>query len=396
MRNKLQKENTLFTILFILYTGALFYLFYQQCTQIDTGIYFSDMKAYLQEISGQESGYSFPYPVFFGLSKLLTCVLPLPLSVSLVLSLLNSTSVLVTYRYFQSILKDKHMWYLLSTLATFIVFLVSMIYFSFGETVSESWGTRYLGVFSPNPFHNATYLATRPFSILLLLQYVRMIKDYDSCKGKDIALMALYLLLSTLTKPSFVFVFAPIMAISMLVKWIGKKFHWNQTDFAIFISALPTVFVLFFQFYIVFQQGTGGNLKLGPGKCWHLWTTGIKSAVVLAALFPLFFLVFHYKKLKTDYLFRYSWASYFVGILTFFLFYEDGFRIWDANFAWGYMHGLFFVFFSSVLLLVKEFQENRLNTKWYNWIAAALLGCHLVCGCYFFFYMLTGGSASLF
>lgn len=396
MKKKLLKENLPFCVLLILYSGALFYLFFQQCIRVDTGIYFSDMKAYLLEISGQSSGYSFPYPVFFDLSKLLSFILPIPIAVSVILSILNGLSVVVTYKYFVNHLCDRHMCCIFSTLATFTVFLVSMLYFSFDGSVAEGWGSRYLGVFSPNPFHNATYLATRPFSILLLLQFIQVLKTYESCKGKDISLLALYLLLSALTKPSFVFVFAPIMAITMIIKWFGKKFHLKKVDFAIVISAFPTIFVLIYQFVLVFRQGTGGALRIGPGKCWHLWTSGIKISVVLAALFPLFFLIFHLKQLKTNLLYRFSWASYFVGISTFFLFYEDGFRIWDANFAWGYMHGLFFVFFSSVLMLVQEFTKQRLKAKWYNWIAAALLFYHLVCGIFFLLYMLNGGSASLF
>lgn len=396
MKSKILKENWLFIILLALYSGAMFYLFYQQCIQVDTGSYFSDMKAYLLEITGQSSGYAFPYPIFFGLSKLMSALLPLPIAVSIVLSLLNGLSVVVTYQYFTESLPDSKKYHLLSTIATFTVFLVSMMYFSFTGPATEGWGTRYLGVFSPNPYHNATYLATRPFSILLILQFVRVMKSYEACKRRDIALLALYLLLSALTKPSFVFVFAPIMTIAVLTKWICKKFRLGKVDVAIVLSALPTIVVLLCQFVLVFQQGSGGALRIGLGKGWHIWTPGIKTSLFLAGMFPLFFLCFHMKQLKENLLFRYSWASYLVGIASFFLFYEDGFRIWDANFAWGYMHGLFFVFYSSVLILAQEFIAGRRKTKWYNRIAAALLGWHLVCGCYFFGYMLMGGSASLF
>lgn len=396
MKNRLLKENLPFISLYLIYTGLLFFLFYQQCTHINTALYFSDMRAYLLEIKGDVSGYSFPYPIFFVLSRALNFLFPLPLSVTIILSLLNSISVTVTYRYFKSVLKDVRLSHLVSAFATFAVFLVSMLYLSFDRPTGDAYGQRYLGVFSPNPFHNATYLATRPFSILLFLQFVKVIECYESCKKRDIALLSLYLILSALTKPSFVFVFSPVMAITMLIKWVQKKFHLNRTDLEIILSAIPTILVLLYQFYAVFKEGSGGGVKLGPGVGWHLWNPGIKSAVFLAALFPIFYLLSHIKTFFTNRLFRFSWITYVTGISSFYLLYEDGFRIWDANFAWGYMHGLFFVFFTSILLLADTFRHDRLRTKWYNWIAAAILGCHLVCGCYFLAYMLTGGSSSLF
>ena len=43
-----------------------------------------------------------------------------------------------------------------------------------------------------------------------------------------------------------------------------------------------------------------------------------------------------------------------VSIMELFLLYENGRRFSDANFSWGYMHGIFFVFVTSLILLAED------------------------------------------
>ena len=53
------------------------------------------------------------------------------------------------------------------------------------------------------------------------------------------------------------------------------------------------------------------------------------------------------------------------------------------NFSWGYMHGLFFVFVSSMILLIRRTWLK----KGYWWLTAAqwlACGWHLACGIYYF------------
>ena len=203
------------------------------------------------------------------------------------------------------------------------------------------------------------------------------------------------MVLSVLAKPSFIFVIAPIFAVVFLIKWFQIKFKFSKCDYVILVGAVITIAILVWQYIMVFDVESGG-IQIGPGQAWHVWTPSIKWAIVKANLFPLFYLLCNLKKLKTDLLYRYSWIVYCVGILTFYMVYEGGYRFYDANFAWGYMHGLFFVFFSSITMLLKEWKKYGIKNKWYNWVGSALLGWHLVCGIYFFIHMLSGGSASYF
>lgn len=391
MKAKIKASNWWFFVFIILYSTCLYYLFYNQCLLHEDYSYYSDMRAYILEIQGQESGYVFPYPLFFQTSALLSFVMPISLAIPLVLTSLNALGVVIVYQY----LVKQDLSRICATVGCFLTFFVSMVYLSTPQLASGAYGQRYLGVFSPNPLQNATYIATRPFSILLMLQFVKIMYNYPKCKLKDSILFDVYMVLSVLAKPSFIFVIAPILVVVFFIKWIKIKFKFAKHDYAIFIGAIITVVILLLQYLMVFHTGSGG-MGIEPGKAWHAWTTSIKWAVLKANLFPFCFLICHIKKLKTDLFFRYSWLVYLSGLLSFYFLYEGGTRFYDANFAWGYMHGLFFSFFASITLLLKEWKEYGLKNKWYNWIGSLLLGFHLVCGIYFFSFMLSGGSASHF
>lgn len=58
-------EKILFGVLVILYSCLMFVMFYRQTIEYQ-GNYYSDMKAYIQETQGLESGYEFPYRLFSG------------------------------------------------------------------------------------------------------------------------------------------------------------------------------------------------------------------------------------------------------------------------------------------------------------------------------------------
>lgn len=71
----------MFAALVAIASAVTFWLFYRQCVEsmLGTGLYHSDMKAYILEMQGLDSGYSFPYPVLFKLAAtihLVTASLP--------------------------------------------------------------------------------------------------------------------------------------------------------------------------------------------------------------------------------------------------------------------------------------------------------------------------------
>ena len=74
--NKNYIGKILFAALVLIASAVTFALFYRQSVEsmLGSGLYHSDMKAYILEMQGQDSGYSFPYPILFKLAALIHLV----------------------------------------------------------------------------------------------------------------------------------------------------------------------------------------------------------------------------------------------------------------------------------------------------------------------------------
>ena len=66
----------MFAVLVGIASAVTLWLFYRQCVEsmLGTGLYHSDMKAYILEMQGLDSGYSFPYPILFKLAAVIHLV----------------------------------------------------------------------------------------------------------------------------------------------------------------------------------------------------------------------------------------------------------------------------------------------------------------------------------
>ncbi len=376
------------------YTALMFTLFYRQ-TLGNTSYYHSDMKAYILEMQGLESGYEFPYPLFFKFAALLHVFVREPeLSVALAATILNSFSVLALKWCMNRILgkecaaekPEKSLKLgLLITAVVLALFFVSMVYPPDGMYL-PGVQNRYVGVFSPNPFHNATYNATRPFAILVFFLFGKLLAEYEErTDWKEFLLFSLLLFLTTITKPSFTFVMVPTAGLIMLYRLVKSKGRNFLPSFRLGICFLPTFAALLYQYKGVFASTEEGETGIGFGlaTAWKLHCGNIPLAIGVALGFPALVLLLNCRELKTDKWYRFSWQLMLVSLAEVLFLYEKGFRLPDMNFSWGYMHGLFFVFVSSALLLIRRTWQKK--DLW--WLTAAqwlAFAWHLACGIYYF------------
>ena len=137
-------EIPVFAALVAIASAVTFWLFYRQCVEsmLGTGLYHSDMKAYILEMQGLDSGYSFPYPVLFKLAAAIHLVTGsftggAELAMALATMLLNSGAMIAL-----KVMLDKHVganlqeampgkpWLpgILTGTAAVSLFFVSMVY----------------------------------------------------------------------------------------------------------------------------------------------------------------------------------------------------------------------------------------------------------------------------
>ncbi len=385
------------------YSVLMYRLFYQQAVHCATReVYFSDIKAYLETILGLECDYDFPYPVYFWLGRFFLRFTNVAVAASLAASLLNSLGVAILFYY---MLKSLQKHYgrtayreytgLFTVFLTFGMFFVSMLYLP-GGILLPGITNRYLGVFTPNPYHNITYMATRPFAILAFFLFARILDYYEERTDlKEFFLFGVSLLLTTMTKPSYTLILVSTAGLVMLYRLFRGRWKNLKRSVYLGLAFVPTFIDMLYQFGGVFGEsskaGESGGIGIGIGSVWKLYTDNIPLAVVLALGFPLLVLLFHGKEIKQNTLYRFSWVQLIVSIMELFLLYENGRRFSDANFSWGYMHGIFFVFVTSLILLAEDTMEKRGKSRvlWMQWL---LYGLHLVCGIGYFIYI-WGGNA---
>lgn len=342
--------------------------------------YHSDMKAYIQEIQGLNEKYSYPYPVFFKIAAFLNLFAGPEFSVALATMLLNSLAMVITKYFFNqialarlenSLAKCKWLAGVIISLVSISLFFISMLFPPSGIYL-PGIKYKYVGVFTANPFHNATYMAARPFAILVFFWFAKLLNCYEQGYGgkwngsqtgvamKDYVLFSLFLLLATMTKPSFTLVMVGTAGLIMLYRLFQAEFRNFIPTIQLGICFVPTFIDLLYQYKGVFvpQEGQRRGIGFCFGDVWSLYCDNIPLAIGLAIGFPILVLVCHIKQLKQlwkeNTLYRFSWQIYVMSfVMTFFL-YEKGFRKPDFNFSWGYMYGIFFCFVGALQLLLKD------------------------------------------
>lgn len=401
---KAEKRNriidwSLFAVMLAVVSAVTLWLFYKQTTGSPEA-YHSDMKAYILEMQGLDSGYSFPYPVFFKVAALFHLFVSPELAVALATMLLNSLSIVITKLCFHKLVpaKIKEGWtgrVLLSVLSVSL-FFISMLYTPSGVHL-PGIHFRYLGVFTANPFHNATYMAARPFAILAFFWFGKLLPVYEEGlhgeKGKirDYVLFSVFLLAATMTKPSFTIVLVGTAGVIMLFRLFRSGFRNFMPTLQLGLCFVPTFVDLLYQFKGVFvpEEGAEGGIGFCFGEVWAQYCSNLPLAVCLAVGFPLLVLVLHYKELKENVLYRFSWQFFLMGFGMAFLLYEKGFRKVDFNFSWGYMYGIFFCHMGALLVLVRSMGGERKKPllTGIQWLAYL---CHVVCGLNYFLIFLRG------
>lgn len=315
-------------------------------------------------------------------------------------TLLNGLSVLVLKWYLDSFLEVRK--YparsCLSTLLTFSLLFVSMLfppsYLGHYNEIGENYLYRYRGTFTPNPYHNATYLAARPFSIpafFLFAEILGMYEKEDKWFHPKYLLFSLFLLVATMAKPSFTLILCAAAGIIMLYRLIAGRFQGIKAFFQLGIYFIPTFLVLIYQFVVVFEPD---NTEAGIGfsflKAWSTASGNIPLSILFATAFPLTVLLLRGKEKAYPAQYRFSWQFLLIGLSTLLFLYEKGIRMPHLNFAWGYMYGLFFTYTASLLCLAKA-TINRSQPLWKLILQWGMYAAHMICGIDYFGILLSGG-----
>ncbi len=396
-----RKSIVLFIMLhmtILLYGVSMVYLFYKQTQWTDGAVFESDLPVHIRMII--EDGwyysltafvYRFCYMLPFG-----------DLAVSLFLSFCGTLSVYLTALLVKRLLRpaeDKALFFDDKALAAGLI--LNLVMPCYIKGIADG---RYIGMESASIWHNSTYIVMKAVALICMLYYLKWMSLYrEGLTVKRWLIFSVLLAVCTGIKPSFLVVFAPVMALFLLLDWIKgtpfkRVFIFGST---VFLSLL----VILFQNWILFGGSTGNGWKLAPGHVISQHSGYPLISAVLSALFPLLVLLGNFSALKKERWFLGAWLMAGVGFSELFLFSETGNRAGDGNFMWGYSFALLLIFTVSLVKWIervtkifrgKNQAESGKKTGKAEFLALIVTGCvllyHLYCGVYFYLHLLQGVS----
>ena len=264
--------------------------------------------------------------------------IPLNVSAAFVSIFFSQLSFYITYwillKYTAATGREMH-----SVKAAFITFGLSII-----QPLYLFWldtGTRFLGSYSMNPLHNPTQMCSRPFVLLcicLVYDIWNKMKD-DSYSGvffptksglKGLYIkLTVFLLLSTLAKPTFAEMFIPAVAFIMLAEWIGKITKKDGSASAYFkhclhmlycaIPSLLYILISFLAYFILdgsYGAKEGGSLIITKWlEVWRMSTENVTLSIALGLAFPLFVIFMDLRFFLKDALGKLALVGYGISFL---------------------------------------------------------------------------------
>lgn len=265
-------------------------------------------------------------------------------------------------------------------------------------------GDAYLGSFSPNPMHNPTHMAVKGFGLLTMMAGIDIIRKYREEKAmffKNSKALYLYfgifLFLSTITKPTFMYMLLPTGVIVVLIdiiynsiKKTGKAKEIWKVAGLLCLASVPSLIYLAFEYGAFYFWGDATNsfsvVLTAPFEAWHMFTPQIKVRILLAMCFPIYMWItrpgYFIKTVEG----KLGAIGYLVGTVEFIFIAESGSRMDAGNFSWCMMAGMTVFFAVAVIRLIVETLMKKNNAGHIVYVVTGwfLLFLHVYSCMYYF------------
>jgi len=302
----------------------------------------------------------------------------------LVMAVCVLVSMAVIERIVRSVLHGRYSDYFL-LFVTMALMLVSAVYFPLVNKFP------YLGVWSPNPWHNPTYIAARPFVLLATYWYLREVTGGTYFKKHFAAVrISVLLVVIALIKPNFILAFLPAAAI-----WCFFSPNKLEMLLKTGLMALPVAVVMILQ-YVFTYTGSADNtssVQLCFFDVWQIYARSVPLAILQGMAFSTVVLVSLLFYIPRDRAFAFSWILFLFAFLISGLLCETGHRAGHANFIWTYMFALNILFIYSTIAFLRwasETQKVTPSSQIRVSVCISVFLLHLFSGIYYVGYLVSG------
>jgi len=379
-KRSVDSGSLIFAGLLVLYGILCFYLYYHQLLYPVTGLFESDTSVHVR--FAVEEGYYHSLAAFI---YVLLYKLPFPnVTIALTLSVVTVLSVYFTKNLILKINPCKKVFAYVSA------FFANFVMGFYAATVNKQ---HYIGYQNANMWHNSTYTFMRLFAILTVLVYLDLDESYkEKINVKKLLLFTLFLTVATGFKASFLTVFAPVLAIKLLIDLIkGTRF---SKVFFFALTVVPGILVMAVQSVVMGGSNGSNGYVISPFTALSMRGDHPKITLLLSVLFPMWVGIYHIRDFYKDKLYFGSLIMWAVAFSEVFLLLETGERQLDSNFFWGYSIALFFLFVTSMIRLLKDFSLAVVQKKTvkiaFLAVGLMLLVWHVISGLWYFGLLFTG------
>ena len=390
MKNK--DGMPLFASLLVIYMAAAAALFYLEAIAYN-GVYPSDVMMYLDWARGLPTLYIFPYPVFFWVIKFFYLFMPIEPAETVALTLFCGAFATVMWLYIRKSLDGAGLGRLscgnTAALAAFALLYVGAI------PVTDQ-GFHYVGMFPPNEWHNATYMAARVFFLLAFITSavgLRKLRYDNEVKLRDWLQTAAFALLAVLTKPSFPLALLPTVALVLLVILLIGRFKNFGNVFKFGLAYIPAGIAMLIQFYLNYlSPASTGRIYSYFGVVWYHFIDSVTLGVLGGMLFPITVLVFNLKKFKVLSAFTFAWLVWLTAFLQAAFLFESGERLTHANLFGAYIGASMMCFIVSIIHLIRETADKTRPRRKYIFVSWTALAVQFAWGLWYFIFLLQGNK----
>lgn len=384
-KTSLNKQHLLKYILWaliLIYGGFCIFLHYKQTFHVDGMPYESDLPYHITMAVEDGWAYSLTgilYRLFFStpFGNALTAIF---------LGVVTIATIFVTYKLMQELCSKCGLPKVNEAFLIVAAFLSNVVMPFHLEWAYYRW---YIGWQSASAWHNSTYTCMKLLGAIVFLIYLKLEPKYkDGLSIKDWFLMAFLFILVNAVKPSFILVFAPAMAIYLLVD-LFQKVKFGKI-FIFGLTVIPSLLVVLWQNAVLFGEDTGNGIIFAYAHTMSLHGTHPKVSLLLSVAFPIFVAVILWKEFLTDKWYRFVYIVWGMGLFQYVFLAEDGARSRDANFNWGYAFGIFLIMVYSVIKLIQVYKEpkgifvNKVLRYTFLGLATCIFLYQCYCGLYFF------------
>lgn len=229
----------------------------------------------------------------------------------------------------------------------------------------EFYSGMYLGQFTPNVWHNSTTILLGPFALLAAFNTM---KYSNNPSRRQMIIAGVFLFLSALAKPNYVFAAAPIIVIFGYWIFGSPGASPSIRMWRTFLVVTPSLLLVFLQFLSTIvnsDSNSSGSIAFDPLAQWRQFSDNLGLSVARSLVLPLlilFFLMLFKQPLGKDLVV--AWLTIVVAALTFALFVEvapDGSRRFHGNLSWAIVPATYILLLYSMLEWIQFTIRRTLN-----------------------------------